>query len=582
MDDDSSTSSALLEVSDAPADDALELQKRDGRLCFKQRFLFAALAFLGLVNVYAMRVNLSVAILPMSNQFGWNDGTTGLVLSTFFIGYMFGQVPGGWIASKYGGKVVFGVGITATGVLTLLLPLAATGNLGGRGTVALGQNWPIYILRILMGFFESFTFPALYALLKEWVPDLERSFLVGIIMAGAQMGTIVSFPVSSYLVALGTTHSSSPGVNGTTEIMSTATAAVLEQQSGELLFCLSGICLSSYSLVFYFFGALGCLWALPWFLLVSNDPTSHRCISSAEREYIVATTESKSKTKETDTAQVPWLALLSHHATWAIFITHFASNWSLYTLLTWLPKFLKEAYSVDVKASAGLEVLPFAAMFLTGAVGGKICDLLVYLPAEDEEEESEKEEGGGVEEAGELADVLDKTVHDEESCPAAGALSVVLEQEEQQREQCCHCISLRAGRLLFQGMGSLVPALALVAITFANGPTLGIALMTVAVGFSGFGFAGYSSNVLDICPGYPSVLFGISNTIATIPGIISPYLTGKILGTSHSHTRWRIVFFIAAAIYVVAYSCWCVFMRATPQKVLSTRRRGKKKVNVEG
>jgi len=55
-----------------------------------------------------MRVNLSVAAEKMQVQFGWSDPEKGFVLSSFFIGYMLGQLPGGWIATRYGGKWVFG------------------------------------------------------------------------------------------------------------------------------------------------------------------------------------------------------------------------------------------------------------------------------------------------------------------------------------------------------------------------------------------------------------------------------------------------------------------------------------------
>lgn len=38
-----------------------------------------------------------------------------------------------------------------------------------------------------------------------------------------------------------------------------------------------------------------------------------------------------------------------------------------------------------------------------------------------------------------------------------------------------------------------------------------------------------SVNHLDIAPQHASVLMGISNTFATIPGIVSPVLTGYIV-----------------------------------------------------
>jgi len=51
-------------------------------------------------------VNLSVAIIPMSHQFGWNSTTAGLVQSSFFWGYALSQLPGGWLAKIFGGRLV--------------------------------------------------------------------------------------------------------------------------------------------------------------------------------------------------------------------------------------------------------------------------------------------------------------------------------------------------------------------------------------------------------------------------------------------------------------------------------------------
>ncbi|KAJ6863451.1 hypothetical protein NC652_040103 [Populus alba x Populus x berolinensis] len=51
------------------------------------------------------KVNLSVAIIPMSHQFGWNASTAGLVQSSFFWGYALSQLPGGWLAKIFGGRL---------------------------------------------------------------------------------------------------------------------------------------------------------------------------------------------------------------------------------------------------------------------------------------------------------------------------------------------------------------------------------------------------------------------------------------------------------------------------------------------
>ena len=55
-----------------------------------------------------------------------------------------------------------------------------------------------------------------------------------------------------------------------------------------------------------------------------------------------------------------------------------------------------------------------------------------------------------------------------------------------------------------------------------------IAFLILGVGFSGLNATGYAVNHLDIAPRYAGILMGLSNTFATIPGFLSPMLTGMI------------------------------------------------------
>ncbi|RLN09922.1 putative anion transporter 5, chloroplastic [Panicum miliaceum] len=52
------------------------------------------------------KVNLSVAIIPMAHQYGWNSSTAGLVQSSFFWGFALSQLPGGWLAKQFGGRYI--------------------------------------------------------------------------------------------------------------------------------------------------------------------------------------------------------------------------------------------------------------------------------------------------------------------------------------------------------------------------------------------------------------------------------------------------------------------------------------------
>lgn len=78
----------------------------------KRRYLVVLLAFFGFINIYTLRINLSIGIVAMTENrtvehsdgsvtyeqyFDWNSKQQGLVLSSFFYGYIFTQVD--WLTS---------------------------------------------------------------------------------------------------------------------------------------------------------------------------------------------------------------------------------------------------------------------------------------------------------------------------------------------------------------------------------------------------------------------------------------------------------------------------------------------------
>jgi ACS family sodium-dependent inorganic phosphate cotransporter-like MFS transporter 5 len=190
---------------------------------FGTRHVLALMGFLGFVNVYAMRVNLSVAIVVMVNQtytnnnsssngsasgtcpapvtpinsttphdadgpFDWDEKTQSLVLGSFFYGYVLTQLPGGRLAEMFGGKWIYGCGILITSVFTLLMPLAA--KLDFRLLIA---------VRVIEGLGEGVTFPVMHAMIAEWAPPLERSKMSTFIYAGSMMGTVISLPMTGLI-----------------------------------------------------------------------------------------------------------------------------------------------------------------------------------------------------------------------------------------------------------------------------------------------------------------------------------------------------------------------------------------------
>ena len=129
-----------------------------------RRYALVFLAFLSVFICYIDRVNISVAIIPMSEDLGWSLQTQGLVLSSFFVGYLLLQVVGGRLADRYGGKMVLGVGVLVWSLFTVLTPPAAFMGIGF-----------LILARICMGMGEAVTFPSIYSIYARWVPTGERA-----------------------------------------------------------------------------------------------------------------------------------------------------------------------------------------------------------------------------------------------------------------------------------------------------------------------------------------------------------------------------------------------------------------------
>ncbi|CAG9798969.1 unnamed protein product [Chironomus riparius] len=106
----------------------------------------------------------------------WSEQYQGVILGAFYWGYTLLHIPGAILSAEYGGKYTLSIGILSTAILTLLTPL--TIQYGGAG-------WLI-ALRVLEGFGEGTTFPALNTLLSAWIPLKERAKAAAFVYGGAQ------------------------------------------------------------------------------------------------------------------------------------------------------------------------------------------------------------------------------------------------------------------------------------------------------------------------------------------------------------------------------------------------------------
>ncbi len=289
-------------------------------LYWPRRYSLVALCFLSTFICYIDRVNISVAIIPMAEEFGWDQTTRGIVLSSFFYGYLATQIFGGWLADRFGGKIVLGIGVVWWSLFTVITPLAATLSF----TV-------LFLARVGMGLGEGVAFPAVYNLYARWIPKQERARSIALTISGIPLGTVGALLLTPpIVVALG------------------------------------------WPWVFYLFGILGFAWYGLWHFLSTDTPHSHPSVHPSELAFI---RDNVPPVPRNET--IPWARLLSRAPVWAIIVNHFCANWGFYVILTWLPTYFTQALGVDLSQVGVYAILPWLTMFLLNNIAGWVADKLI-------------------------------------------------------------------------------------------------------------------------------------------------------------------------------------------------------------
>ena len=85
------------------------------------RYQIIFLSFIVILISYADRTNISTAIVDMKEKYGWDETKVGIILSAFYYGYTFNQIPGSYIARKLGGQLTLFLALGFYFILFLFL-----------------------------------------------------------------------------------------------------------------------------------------------------------------------------------------------------------------------------------------------------------------------------------------------------------------------------------------------------------------------------------------------------------------------------------------------------------------------------
>ncbi len=284
------------------------------------RWLMVFMAFLATTINYIDRANLSVAAPDIQKEFGLSPSSMGLILGAFFWTYAAFQMPSGWFIDKVGARVAYAVAVTWWSLFTAACALAR-----GFGS--------LFGFRLLLGAGEAPAYPCNAKVVSDWFPRSERAFATSIFDSGARVGTALSLPIVTAIIAA-----------------------------------------FGWRTSFVITGGLGFVWTVIW-LKLYKQPRNHPLVSPAELAHIEAGQVATAAVD--DGPPVRWRDLFRHRTIWGMMLGFFCLNFVIYFFITWFPTYLVKERGFTIIKLGFYGMIPALTAVPMGYLGGLTSDRLV-------------------------------------------------------------------------------------------------------------------------------------------------------------------------------------------------------------
>ena len=293
--------------------------------------ILAAVMFMTFLT-YLDRLNFSIAGQSIQHEMGFSTETMGWLLSAFLLGYALLQIPGGWLADRFGAREVLFAAVLWWSAFTMLTAVAPNLPLARWFTVA----WSFAIVRFLIGVGEASSQPSINKIVGAWSGSGQRGFGTSFSIAGI-------------------------GVSGAaTPVL----IAWLMQRWG-------------WRSSFYIAGAIGIITAMVWRLYVTNRPAEHPGVNAAELALLTERSASDAAAAARPAAKTPWRRLLTSRSVAGLALGYFCQGFPIYFFHTWFFIYLVDIRHLSISRSSVLGTMPYIAIAALAPLGGLFSDFAV-------------------------------------------------------------------------------------------------------------------------------------------------------------------------------------------------------------
>jgi MFS family permease len=241
---------------------------------------------------YIDRVNISFIKEQLGSELGIGDLAYGFGAGLFFWGYALLEVPANLALERLGAR-------------RWLTTIAVTWGLLATALAFVRNEYEFYALRFALGAAEAGFFPGVVYYFTRWLPSAERGKAMAIFLSGSAIATIISGPLSAFLLQL-----SIPGL-----------------QPWQWMIVLEG----AFSVLM-----AGVLW-----LLLDSHISDARWLTPGERTSLEQTLEAE-RARSARPGPVDKLALLTSPIVLGFCGVYFAIQLTIYAVTFWLPTIIKE------------------------------------------------------------------------------------------------------------------------------------------------------------------------------------------------------------------------------------------------
>ena len=286
------------------------------------QWLILALLFGTSVVTYIDRVNISVTARQMMPAFGLTQQEMGYVFSAFVVGYAVFQLPGGWLADRWGARIVLTCALVWWSVCSALTAFVAATPLAGM----IGIVGALALVRFALGLGEGVALPSFNRAVANWMPAESRGLGIGIAIGGIGLGSALTPPLAAWVM-----------VNW------------------------------GWQTVFYLSAGLGLLMALLWWTLARDRPEEHPW---SQQNTSPAAQRSQQRNG------VFRISFLRHSTIWWLVLSYSCLGYVAYVYLSWFYLYLVNVRGFDALRGGLFASAPFWAILIGCPLGGWATDRL--------------------------------------------------------------------------------------------------------------------------------------------------------------------------------------------------------------